>query len=119
MPDSPTPNDIQYSSYETVAVNQSIFTGQQQVQDWGGHWLEATLTYTSMSAAQGAVLRDFMLSLKGQSNVFAFAGVNLIASVPATANATGYWALKGNNFKYGIKPGIIYNGFSLDVREAK
>ena len=120
MPATPVPASIQFTGASVVAVSESIFTGQQQVQDWGGRWLEATLTMQSMTQTQGLIWRDFLLSLNGQANVFAFtsasatvAGISSLARTPS-----GYWCLKDNAIKWSIKPGLIY-GFSLDIREAK
>ena len=117
-PATPAPQLIEFTRNNTVALSISPFTGQQQVQDWGGNWLEADVTMPPMTSAVGQVWVDFLMSLNGVASVFQFTNDGLAALVPTSAGATGYWRLKANSFKWGIKPGLIY-GMSFQLREAK
>lgn len=122
MPSSPAPVDVQFTRNSIVAVNESIFTGQQQIQDWGGSWYDATLTFATMSAVDGLIWRDFLLSLNGPANVFAFSNATLISTISTLAakvTPSGYWCLKDPITKWLIKTGMVYGGLTIDCREAK
>ena len=101
-----------------MAVSQSVFTGQQQVQDWGGFWLDLTVGLPPMKASVAAVWVDFLVSLNGPAKVFQLVNAAILAMVPASASCTGYWALKQNSFKWSIRTDGYYL-ISFELREAK
>ncbi len=117
-PSSPAPQSIEFTTTDIVGVNTSPFTGEQQIQDWQAHWLEASVTMPPMSSAQAQAWVNFFIALKGQACVFQFGDPVTPMLIPAAASATGYWRLKTNSRKRSVNEGMIY-GFQFEIREAK
>ena len=53
-----------------VAVQQSPYTYQQQIQDFGGQRWEAEVTIRPLSHAEALAFQGFLASLQGQKNTF-------------------------------------------------
>ena len=53
-----------------VAVQQSPYTYQQQIQDFGGQRWEAEVTIRPLAHAEALAFQGFLASLKGQKNTF-------------------------------------------------
>jgi hypothetical protein len=68
--DPPAPSTMEFTGEDLVAVSVSPFTGQQQVQDWGASFMEASVSLPPLTHAQAQAWIAFMLSLHGQANVF-------------------------------------------------
>jgi hypothetical protein len=66
----PAPATMDFTALDTVAVSISPFTGQQQVQDWQASFLEASVSMPALTPAQGPAWIAFLMSLRGQANVF-------------------------------------------------
>lgn len=116
IPDSPpAPQTIEPVQIESVAMNVSPFTGQQQVQDWNATRMEMRVTMPPMPFAQAQPWIDFMRQLKGAACVFQFTAA-FMAAFPADLGSR-YWRLKGNSRKWSVVNGKIY-GFSFDIMEA-
>ncbi len=123
IPSSPSaPLSIEFTQVNIVAVNTSPFTGQQQVQDWQGAYMEANVTMPALSDAQAQDWVAFLRALKGQRNVFQFSAAfasAFPASVSDGASPAGqrYWRLKTNAAKWSISLAKIY-GIQFECREA-
>jgi hypothetical protein len=72
MPATPSLASLEVTPQFPVSVSVSPFTGQQQVQDWGGGWLTAKATLPPMDAVTAAPWITFFMSLRGPAYVFAF-----------------------------------------------
>jgi hypothetical protein len=71
MPATPAaPASVEFTAEDTVAVRISPFTGQQQVQDWGASFLEASVSLPALTHPQAQQWIAFLLALRGQANVF-------------------------------------------------
>ena len=71
MPATPAaPASVEFTAEDTVAVSISPFTGQQQVQDWGASFLEASVSLPALTHIQAQQWIAFLLALRGQANVF-------------------------------------------------
>ena len=71
MPATPAaPASVEFTAEDTVAVSISPFTGQQQVQDWGASFLEASVSLPALTHPQAQQWIAFLLALRGQANVF-------------------------------------------------
>jgi hypothetical protein len=68
--DPPAPASVEFTAEDTVSVSVSPFTGQQQVQDWQASFLEASVSLPPLTHVQAQQWIAFMLSLRGQANVF-------------------------------------------------
>ena len=64
------PASMEFIAEDTVAVSVSPFTGQQQVQDWQASFLEASVSMPPLTHVQAQQWIAFLLSLRGQANVF-------------------------------------------------
>jgi hypothetical protein len=71
VPSSPDFKGITLRAVDQVTVSQSPFTGQTQVLSWPGadHW-EADLTLPVMKRSDAANWVAWLMSLRGQANVF-------------------------------------------------
>jgi hypothetical protein len=72
MPAAPGIQAVVWNQKSTVGVSASPFTGQQQVQEWSGQWLEAQVTLPRMTRAQANQWIAFLVSLRGMAGVFMF-----------------------------------------------
>jgi hypothetical protein len=71
MPSDPSaPATIDFSATDIVALSTSVFTGNQQIQDWQQGWLEASVSMPPLTHPQAQQWIAFMLGLRGQANVF-------------------------------------------------
>ena len=118
----PAPRDVEFTQMHTTALNRSPFTGQQQVQDWGGAWMEAVVTLPSLSDATAQAWITFFRALKGQACVFQFTSA-MQAAFPASIGdglspvGGRYWRLKQNSVKWSLSLGKIY-GVTFEIVEA-
>jgi hypothetical protein len=64
------PASMEFTAEDIVAVSVSPFTGQQQVQDWQASFLEASVSMPPLTHVQAQQWIAFLLSLRGQANVF-------------------------------------------------
>lgn len=70
-PTSPAaPQTMEITATDVVAVSKSPFTGQTQTQDWQTAWLEASASMPPLVDADARAWEAFLLSLRGQLNVF-------------------------------------------------
>jgi len=98
-----------------VALNLSPFTGEQQVQDWGGNLMEASVVWPAMTFTTAQPWIVFLRALKGQSGVFQFNS----AFMSAYSGDIGsrFWGLKNNTVKWSVTKDRAYS-LSFDIREA-
>ena len=118
----PAPQSIEFFQVDSVSLSRSPFTGQQQVQIWGGTWMEATVTMPPMSDANAQAWITFLRALQGSGNVFQFSGAFAAAfpaSISTGSSPSGgrYWRLANNKRSWSISLGSIY-GFKFDIIEA-
>ena len=85
--DPPAPATIDFSAVDIVAASTNPFTGQQQIYDWGGAMLEASVSLPPLTHTQAQAWIAFLLRLKGTANVFQF-GDPLASSPQGTAGGT-------------------------------
>ena len=116
MPVTPSAKSIEFTSQSLVGTVVSPFTGQQQTQDWNARWLEASITMPPMPESVAQAWVAFLISCRGQANVFAFPP-SLAALIPPGSVPGGYWRLKANSVKWSISDGIFY-GMQFEVKEA-
>jgi len=71
MPSTPGPAEIELGMSDSVAVVESPFTKQQQIQPWPGAdaW-DATVTLPPMPVAKAWPWEGFLAELRGKANVF-------------------------------------------------
>jgi hypothetical protein len=116
MPDTPSAATMELTMQNIVATSISPFTGQQQVQDWGARWMEASISLPPLTATQSANWVTFLLSCRGQANVFQLPPF-LAGFVPSGAVPGTYWRMKQNSLKWSITQAILF-GIQFDIREA-
>ena len=59
--------EVEWEAMDIVAVANSVFTGQQQVQNWGASYLSATITLPPMKRPLANAWIAFMLECQGQT----------------------------------------------------
>lgn len=69
-PAAPGPRSIQWTPRSVVGMNQSPFTGQQQVYAWPGQWFEVVITLPPMRDGAAGEWQAFFLALNGQEGTF-------------------------------------------------
>jgi hypothetical protein len=69
-PATPGNRSIAWTPRSIVGMNQSPFTGAQQVYAWPGQWLEATVTLPPMTDAVAGAWQAFFLALNGREGTF-------------------------------------------------
>jgi hypothetical protein len=71
MPSTPAPRQVTFTMTDTVGMNQSPFTGQQQVMAWpGADYWTAEVSLPPMTRSQAAAWQAFFAALRGKANVF-------------------------------------------------
>jgi hypothetical protein len=81
LPTTPAaPATVEFTAQDVVAVSISPFSGQQQTQDWQASYLEASISMPALTHAQAQQWIAFLMSLRGQANVFQFG--DPLAAVP-------------------------------------
>lgn len=70
LPDSDAPAGLRLTARSVVAVSQSPFTGQQQVQEHGGQWWELEMTLPPMLRDKYEPWTAFLLKLNGMRGTF-------------------------------------------------
>lgn len=70
LPSSPGFTSFTWAWESRIGVSQSIFTGQQEVQEWQGQILSGELTLPPMTRAQADNWETFLMELKGQYGTF-------------------------------------------------
>jgi hypothetical protein len=109
MPATPGLASLEVTPQFPVSVSISPFTGQQQVQDWGGGWLTAKATLPPMDAVTAAPWITFFMSLRGPAYVFAFTvDTTITEALPASASGQGYWRLKAGSLQWQVSKDKIY-----------
>src|SRR4051812_14758307 len=109
MPTAPSLQTLEVTPQFPVAIAVSPFTGQQQVQDWGGGWLTAKATLPPMDPVTAAPWITFFMSLRGTAYVFAFtANDTLTESLPASVSGQGYWRLKAGSLRWQVSKEKMY-----------
>jgi hypothetical protein len=121
MPTDPiAPAGLECQHNAIVSASTNPFTGQQQLFDWNASYKEISVSYASMTLAQGQTWAAFLESLKGQANVFVFSTA-LCTQFPNELTTDGstprHFRLKTNQPKWSIKEGSIYS-VSFEIREA-
>ncbi len=114
-PNPSSPASIEFGVTENVAMSMSPFTSQQQVQDWGGNYMQASVQMPAMifSVAQNWV--TFLRALKGPTCVFQFSTAFMTAY--SGDIGTRYWRLKSNTVKWSVNRDRTYS-LQFDVIEA-
>lgn len=70
LPDINKVAGLRLTARSVVAISQSPFTGQQQVQEHGGQWWELELTLPPMLRAEAEPWNAFLLKLNGMRGTF-------------------------------------------------
>lgn len=71
MPAVPAaPSSVEWNAIDMVAISQSAFSGQQQIQNWNSSWLEASVNMPVMTPTLFREWQAWLMGLKGQSAVF-------------------------------------------------
>jgi hypothetical protein len=120
MPSTPWPKSVEFQRNHLAAANTNPFTAQQQTQDWGVDYMEASISLPPMTQSKATPWITFLQSLNGIVNVFQFPA-GLAAQYPESFTSDGtnqrYWRLKSNTTSWSIKPVSIY-GLTFEIREA-
>ena len=98
-PSAPAAKSIDWKATEVVAASTSPFSGQQQIQDWGTAWLEATVTMPPLTHKQAQAWIAFLLQLGGLRNCFQL-GDPLATSPQGAGAGTGSPVTNGASFGY-------------------
>jgi hypothetical protein len=122
IPTTPSaPASFEIGPLAIVGANTNPFTGQQQIQDWGTGYWEASVILPTMTQSQAQPWIEFFQALRGMAGVFQFGSavcekfpLELMAGSPPSPR---YWRLKQNSVKWSIKPGPFYN-LTFEIREA-
>jgi hypothetical protein len=70
LPAAPVFSAARFSARAVVASSMSPFTGQEQVQEFSGQWLEAEFSLPPMTRAQAEYWIAFLLKLNGMRGTF-------------------------------------------------
>lgn len=117
MPSSPAPKTVEFSTNSSVALSTSPFTAQQQIQNWGASWMEATVTLPPMTQTDAANWTAFFLACNGPACVFLLSNSTFAGLVPSGAVPGTYWRIKGNTIKWSVTEGVLFN-CQFEIREA-
>jgi len=101
----PAPSSFEFSSNEIAGTTVSIFTGQQNIYDWGTGPDQISVSWPPMTAAQAADWKTFLVALKGQVNYFAFSTA-FTTAYPEFASKN--WRLTGNEVKWEVAGDRMY-----------
>ncbi len=112
----PAPASIEFIIDDAVAINISLFTGQQQTQNWGPLPEEAIVAYPPLTQTQSEAWITFLRALNGMANVFQFGSA--FATQYASSIGSRYWRLKTNTRKWSISEMRVF-GVQFEIREAK
>lgn len=113
--DPPSPQSMEFSVVDIVAVSRSAFTGQQQIQDWQATYMEASVSLPPLTIAQADAWITFLRDLKGMANVFQFQ--TAFSSAYSSSIGSRYWRLKSNQRKWSITEARVY-GIQFEIMEA-
>jgi hypothetical protein len=97
------PASVEFTAEDTVAVSVSPFTGQQQVQDWQASHLSASVSMPALTHVQAQQWIAFLMSLRGQANVFQFGDPLAVAP-------------QGSGLGTPVVDGISQTGYSINLR---
>lgn len=112
----PAPQSIEFSGNDIVAVTTSLFTGQQQIQDWNASYMELRVNLPPLQYPYGQEWVSFLRALKGMVGVFQFTAA-FTAAYPNDLG-TRYWRLKNNaQGKWTVSKDRVYL-ISFECREA-
>jgi hypothetical protein len=104
MPTVPAaPASVDFTVNDLVTMSVSSFTGQQQIQDWQHGWIEASVQLPALNHQQAQAWIAFLMSLRGQLNVFLFGDPLAISP-------------QGNGAGSPVVAGSSQVGFSLATR---
>ena len=70
LPAAPIFNSARFTARAVVGLSESPFTGQSQVQEYAGQWLEAELSLPPMTRPQAEYWTAFLLKLNGLRGTF-------------------------------------------------
>ncbi len=113
LPSVIAPRQIDFTATDSVSVTKSPFTMQSQTLQWpGADWWQINVSYAPMKIAQANQFIAFLLSLRGQANVFQIGdplGVKplgnpsgtpvcsgITAAMSTTLTTRGWTPLRGN-----------------------
>ena len=65
-------NNVVRRPVVAAAVTSSPFTGEQQVQDWGGEWWEYSIDFWPQTGNDGRAIAAFLAALRGPVGTFIF-----------------------------------------------
>jgi len=68
--------ELDFTAHDATSLSQSPYSGQTSVYSWGAQWFSLTIAFPSMTRAQMAPWKAFLLELGGQSNVFLIGNPN-------------------------------------------
>lgn len=117
MPTVPAaPASIEFIAPSAVAMSKSLFTGQQQIQNWGTLPMEINLNMPAMPQATAEAWITFLRALDGMANVFQFGAA--FAGQYASSIGSRYWRLRNNSPKWSVSDMRVF-GIQLELIEAK
>ena len=70
MPAFPPPSSIEFTAIDLVAVSESIFTGQQQIQNWNASRMEWSVQMPPLTHKQAQPFIAWLLGVQGMAGVF-------------------------------------------------
>lgn len=119
MPSWPAPSSIEFTAIDTVAVAESPFTGQQQVQNWNAGRLELSVQMPPLTHAHAQDWIAWLMGLKGAAGVFqvgdplgtAPRGTGAGTIIVSGAGQSGYTL----NVSGGSGPGVLLPGDWLQI----
>jgi hypothetical protein len=97
MPYVTAPSSIEIDPQEAVAVSVSPFTGQTQTYDWQASWWMGQVSFLPMNRFAFNAWSAFILSCRGQSNVFSLGDPKLVlplglaTGIPVVSGASQTW----------------------------
>jgi hypothetical protein len=94
-----------------AAAARSPFTGNAQVQDWGGEWWEYDITTARMEQRNGQALAAFLTSLRGRIGVFLLEDPEMASSAMLGAPVVAGGGQSGRTLSTaGWNPNTIVRG---------
>jgi len=115
-----SPASIEFAKIRLAATNTNPFTAQQQHQDWGNEYMEASVLLPPLLKSQATAWVNFLIALKGPINVFQFTAAFAAAyaeSLTSDGTTQRYWRLKSNEMRWSIHKASLY-GITFECREA-
>lgn len=112
------PSSIEWDDREIVAVNESPFTGQTQIYDWGASYWSGRVSFPPMTRWSHDAWKAFLRACRGPVNVFLLGdpkarkpkGKALGAPVVDGANQNGY-SLATRGWQPNTKGLLLYHDY--------